>query len=299
MRDRLLRGLIRLIARLPLTWVSSLGAAIGRLLHRLDTREARTARVNIALCFPELTAEEQRQYARKSVVESGRSMAEMIKIWADDRTDWYALVEDEGFAQAAQSRLAKGRGLIFALPHIGNWEMMAYPLARVTSTTALYRPPRAQFMDDIMRKGRARPGIKPVPTDRQGLKALHAALQRGEAIVILPDQVPKAEGASGVIAPFFGHPAMTMTLISRLARRHGSPVMFCYSVFDPTIGRYRVSFFDGDADIAADSAELAATALNRDVERCAREFPTAYQWTYRRFEIPGQRRSSPYKQHNR
>lgn len=291
MRDRFLR----LIARLPLSWVSSLGGWIGRLLHHLDTRETRAARVNIALCFPELTAEEQRQYVRKSVVESGRSLAEMIKIWADDRTDWYALIDDDGFAEAAQGLLARGKGLIFALPHLGNWEMMAYPLARIAPTTALYRPPRAQFMDEIMRSGRARPGIHPVPTDRQGLKALHGALQRGEAIVILPDQVPKAEGASGVIAPFFAQPAMTMTLISRLARRHGSPVMFCYSVFDPMVGRYRVSYFEGDPEIAAESAEVAATTLNRDVERCVREFPTAYQWTYRRFQIPGQRQTSPYR----
>ena len=36
-----------------------------------------------------------------------------------------------------------------------------------------------------------------MPIDRQGLKALHAALQRGEGVVILPDQVPKTIGAAG------------------------------------------------------------------------------------------------------
>ena len=122
-----------------------------------------------------------------------------------------------------------------------------------------------------------------------------AALQRGESIVILPDQVPKTAGASGVEAPFFGHSAMTMTLISRLARRHKSPVLFASSVYDPAIGRHRMHCFEGDPAIADSTPELAAAALNRDVERCVRAFPEHYQWTYRRFEIPGRKAESPYR----
>ena len=40
--------------------------------------------------------------------------------------------------------------------------------------------------------------------------------------------------------------------------------------------------------------EAAAAALNRGVERLAREFPAHYQWTYRRFQLPGDKRPSPY-----
>ena len=80
-----------------------------------------------------------------------------------------------------------GNGLILALPHSGNWELIGDSLINITPATALFRPPRMQIMDGIMRAGRARTGVTPVPIDRQGLKALHATLQRGEAVVILPD----------------------------------------------------------------------------------------------------------------
>ena len=50
-----------------------------------------------------------------------------------------------------------------------------------------------------------RSGISVVPIDRQGLRALHRALRDGEIIGILPDQVPKADGAAGTLAPLFGH----------------------------------------------------------------------------------------------
>jgi KDO2-lipid IV(A) lauroyltransferase len=296
MRDRLLAGLMRLFGLLPFGSAGRLGAAVGRLLYRLGGREVKNARVNLRLCFPQLDEAQREALVRRNLIETGRSMAQMLRVWVGRRLRLAELVDDNGFEAAGRRLLERGNGLIFALPHLGNWELIGESIINITPTTALYRPPRMAFMDSVMRAGRSRTGITPVPIDRQGLKALHAALQRGEGVVILPDQVPKTAGASGVVAPFFGHPAMTMTLIGRLARRHHSPVLFCCAVYDEASGRHRLHHFEGDPAIGADSLEEAAAALNRDVERCAREFPAHYQWTYRRFELPGARpRLSPYR----
>lgn len=294
MRDRLLKSLLTLIGWLPLRWAGAVGAAAGRLACLRGDRSLDVARINLGMCFPELSEDERERLARRNLVETGRSLAEMVRIWIGAPRDWTGYVEDNGYSQACRALLEQGRGLIIALPHLGNWELIAYLTTPIVPTTALYRPPRMAFMDQWMRQGRARSGLTPVPIDRQGLKALHAALQRGEAVAILPDQVPKAAGAAGVVAPFFGHPALTMTLVSRLARRHGAPVIFCYAVRDGAGGRYRIHHFTGDPAIGAASAEDAAAALNRDVERCAHAFPAYYQWTYKRFEMPGERRSGPY-----
>ena len=294
MRDHLIKGLIRLLALLPFSWIGGLGAAIGRLLYRRQGREVRNARVNLDLCFPEMTEAEREAFVRNNLAETGRNLAGMLKIWVGPRRDWARMVDENGFYALAERLLARGNGLIVAMPHMGNWELIAYLATRVTAATALYRPPRQAFMDDLMRQGRERSGLVPVPTDRQGLKALHAALQKGEIVGILPDQVPKAAGASGVEAPFFGHPALTMTLVSRLARRHQTPTLFTCAIRDVDSGRYRVHCFEGDPAVADSSAEVAAAALNRDVERCVRNFPVHYQWAYRRFEMPGSDRPSPY-----
>lgn len=293
MRDLILLGALRLLGRLPFAWAGGLGALAGRALYRVQGREVRNARINLGLCFPELDAASREARVRRNLIETGRCLGEMARIWAG-RLDVDELVDDNGFSDAVRDLLARGRGIIIALPHIGNWELINAPLMRVTPTTALFRPPRMHALERIMREGRARTGLDPVPIDRSGLKALHTALKRGEGIIILPDQVPKASGASGVIAPFFGHPAMTMTLISRLARRQRAPVLFCSIVRDVTDGAYRIHHFEGDAAIADESPEVAAEALNGGVERCARAFPDYYQWTYRRFEIPGRRKDSPY-----
>lgn len=294
MRDRLLRFALGLLGRLPLRWAGALGAAAGRLVYARGGRDVRTARTNLALCFPQLAEDAREAMVQENLQETGRSLVQMVKIWAGPRRDWADSVDDNGFYEAARGLIARGRGLIIAMPHLGNWELIAYLATRVAPATALYRPPRQAFLDGLMRQGRQRSGITPVPIDRQGLKALHGALQRGEIVGILPDQVPKAAGASGVVAPFFGHPALTMTLVNRLAHRHQSAVLFCCAVYDRALGRYRAHHFEGDPAIADASAEVAAAALNRDVERCVRQFPAYYQWTYRRFEMPDERDSSPY-----
>jgi KDO2-lipid IV(A) lauroyltransferase len=294
MRDLLLKGLIRLLGLLPFDWVGRLGDGIGWLVYRRNGREVHDARVNLALCFPDHPEHERERLVRQNLIETGRSLAQMVRIWAGGARDWGEIVDENGFLAFGSELIARGRGLIFTMPHLGNWELMAYLATRIAPATALYRPSRLQVMDELMRRGRQRSGITPVPTDRQGLKALHGSLRRGEIVGILPDQVPKSGGASGVVAPFFGHPALTMTLISRLARRHGSAVLFCGAVYDRELRRYRVHYFEGEPMIGDSSPVAAAAALNRGVERLAREFPAHYQWTYRRFQLPGDKRPSPY-----
>ena len=295
MRDRIVEALLRLFAHLPWRWVGRIGSAAGRLWYRMQGREVRNARINLAMCFPQMSQAAREELVKRNLAETGRSLAEMLRIWAGPRMPLEDLIDDNGFEAAARALLARGNGLILAMPHIGNWELLGDLLIRVTPATALFRPPRMRALDRIMREGRARTGVAPVPIDRQGLKALHGALQRGEGVVILPDQVPKSAGASGVVAPFFGHPAMTMTLVGRLARRHKSPVLFACVIPDAAGGRHQLFHFEGEEAIADDDLEPSAAALNRDVERCARAFPAHYQWTYRRFEIPGQAADSPYR----
>lgn len=295
MTDRIVAALLWLIGRMSLRAAGRLGSAVGALWYRFGGREVRNARINLGLCFPELDAQQRERLVARNLRITGRSVAEMLRIWTGRRLAFDDLVDENGFDEAARALLARGRGIIFAVPHIGNWELIAEAIMRVTPTTALYRPPRIASLDGVMRAGRARTGITPVPIDRNGLKALHAALARGQGVVILPDQVPKTAGASGVVAPFFGHPAMTQTLVGRLARRHQAAVMFCCAIADDRPGQYRLFHFEGEAAIADDSLEVSAAALNRDVERCARAFPAHYQWTYRRFEIPGRAGQSPYR----
>src|SRR5690625_4236328 len=87
----------------------------------------------------------------------------------------------------------------------------------------MYRPPRQAFLEPAMKLGRDLPGLHSVPANMRGVREFMRALRRGEAVGMLPDQVPS--GGEGVWADFFGKPAYTMILAARLAQQAKVPII--------------------------------------------------------------------------
>jgi len=210
-------------------------------------------------------------------------IAELPKSWLASREYWRKRLEGEAFTDEIRRLLDQGRGVIIAAPHLGNWEVGLHSITAAGPTTVLYRPPRQAWLTSIMDQGRIATGAKTAPTDMQGIRALMAALRNGEIVAILPDQVPKELEQSSVTAPFFGHPAPTMTLISKLARKTGAPVLAAYAERLPCGKGFRVRFHHVDEKVNDSSSEVSAAAVNDAVEVLVRLSPDQYQWTYRRF----------------
>jgi len=266
-----------------------LGAVLGNLFYWLPNRERRSARINIALCFPQLGERERETLLRRSLVENAKTLAETPAIWRGRRDYWLSLIRVEQGREVLEQLLRRGKGVIVAAPHLGSWEVGVHYLASVAPTTALYRPPREPALEQVMLQGRSSGGARLVPTDATGIKALDQALKQGEMVAILPDQEPKsaAKGA-GVFAPFFGEPALTMVLVGRLARRTGAPVVFSFAERLAQGRGYRAHWIAAPEGIADADPVVAATALNRGVEACVRRCPEQYQWSYKRFKLrPG------------
>ena len=136
-----------------------------------------------------------------------------------------------------------------------------------------------------------------VPTNLKGVSALRRALARNEAIGILPDQDPGKSG--GIHAPFFGRSARTMLLFSRLAARSGAPALFVIAERLPAARGYRMHFIPASSDVTSSDDLTAASALNRDIERCVRINPAQYQWSYKRFKGQPAGQADPYRRHRK
>jgi KDO2-lipid IV(A) lauroyltransferase len=293
MMQRSIGMLLRLLARLPWRVLHALGRFAGWLLYRLDGREARNVRANLGIAYPDMARDRREALLRESLLQSALTYAEMPRIWLSAEDLSYR-VDPNGLPQTMRRLVARGNGLILAMPHHGNWEMVSSAIDQSLRITGLYRPPRQPWLEPLMTEGRSIARIHMVPTSRSGIKALHQALQAGDVVAILPDQVPKAAGAAATAAPFFGRDCATMVLLGRLASRHRSPVLFVYALRQPD-GRYRAEYFEAEPAVSDSDPLIAATALNRSVERCISAAPAQYQWAYRRFSpvLPGQR--NPYR----
>ncbi|MCP5416784.1 MAG: lysophospholipid acyltransferase family protein [Chromatiaceae bacterium] len=288
--------LIEWLSRLPL-WVNQhLGVLFGWVLYHFSNRERDTARVNIKLCFPQLTTAQQEQMLRLNLIESARTLFELPAHWRRGVRYVDELLQLGEGAELPEQMLRQRRGLIFLTPHLGAWELGAHYIARLAPTTILYRPPREPALEHIITRGRAQSGARPVPTSPSGVKALYQALHRHEIVGILPDQQPRhASKSAGVFAPFFDIPALTMVLVNRLVRQTGAAVLYTYVERLPAASGYRMHFFSAPDGVDDPDPVVAATALNQGVEACVRRCPLQYQWSYRRFSVRPDGGRSPYK----
>lgn len=269
---------------LPFRLNRAMGTGIGLLLWHLPNRSRTHSRANIERCYPDRTPAWRRRLLRASLIEAGRTFAEAAWFWQRSRPRVLRLVREVHGREHIDRARAAGRGIIFATPHIGAWELAGAYLTSCSPLTVMYRPPRIEALDRAILRGRERLGLLPVPTDSNGVRAMHKALRKGGAIGILPDQQPR--GGQGVDAPFMGQPALTMTLLSRLAARSGASVLFVAMLRRPD-GGFDMHIWPAGADIADRDPVVAATRINRETEHAIALAPAQYMWNYQRFRRRG------------
>lgn len=274
----MLIAILRIIARLPLSWLHAVGAVLGRLAYWSSTKYAARLRENL---YASGVCESDAQCAallRAAITEAGKGFMELIAVWFGSEEKVARLaVESEGWS-VAEAAHARGKGLIIVTPHLGCFEMVAFYIAQRMPITSLYRPPRHGWIEPLMVTGRSRWLARVAPANLMGVRKLYKALSRGEAVGLLPDQAPGV--GEGEWAEFFGRPAYTMTLVPRLQRATGAAVIMVVSERLPWGRGYRLRFEE------LPPAGLDERALNRAIEAQVRRRPEQYLWSYNRYKIP-------------
>lgn len=270
----LFKSLYWLLARLPLGALHRLGALLGRLIYAASATYAERTRDNLrqaGIASDVLPA---------SIEETGRSLTELPWIWGRSYDEVLTKVRECSGLEHIEAAQTLGRGIIFLTPHLGCFEISALYAAQRMPITVLYRPPRIGFLEGVMRAGRERGQAKLAKADVGGVRLLYKALKRGEAIGLLPDQVPSR--GEGEWAEFFGRPAYTMTLAGRLAENSGATVLIAYSERLPRGEGYVIHV----EPLPLDFDQPVARQINAALERTIRTCPAQYLWSYNRYKIP-------------
>lgn len=270
----LFKSFFRLFALLPLGLLHGLGALLGRLTYAASEQYAARTRENLhqAGMSPDMLS--------AAIAETGKSVAELPWIWLRPYGEVLGKVRDCVGIEHIEAAQARGQGIIFLTPHLGCFEISALYAAQRMPITVLYRPPKLGFLEGVMRAGRERGQAKLAKADVSGVRLLYKALKRGEAVGLLPDQVPSR--GEGEWAEFFGKPAYTMTLVGRLAQSCGATVLIAYSERLPRGEGYVIHV----EPLALDFSQLVPQQINAALERTIRACPAQYLWSYNRYKIP-------------
>lgn len=282
MKHKLFISLLWFTSKLPLRVTHIFGHLVGYFIYIFPNKIRKVSKINIDNCFPSQSEAYRTGLLKDSLIELGKATLELGPMWLWPTDRLLSLVREIHGIEKLEACLNDGRGLFAATPHLGAWELCGIVGSSRYPFTAMYRPPRIAELEPLIIQARERAGAKLVDFGRKGLVEMLNSLNRAEVVGILPDQEPRDSG--GVFAPFFGVPAYTMTLISKMARRTNAAVFFAYMQRLPRGRGYRLIIHQAAPDIASEDELLAATALNQSIEECVRDCPEQYVWSYRRFK---------------
>ena len=276
-RKLILKLSLNTIAALPLALVQVIGASMGILAY-MGSKQYRS------LFRPQyLAVVSAHKLAPKlwnAIRASGMLFSDSLWIWRNPHKA-LQLVEVQNW-DVVESAISEGHGLVMLTPHLGGFEIIPRVLAQHFPATILYRPSRQEWLNEVVEEGRAYPNMHFVPTNLNGVRQMTRALTRGEAIGILPDQVPS--GGEGVWVPFFGRPAYTTPLPARLANRNKTPVVM-FTAKRIGLGKGWLMQATRLSPLSED-ANMAAAQINIAIENAVLIAPEQFIWSYNRYKHP-------------
>jgi KDO2-lipid IV(A) lauroyltransferase len=278
--SRVIESFGRRVRRWSFEDASSRGAALGRLVHRLDSRRREIARRNVAFVFPDRDKHWQQEVARAGFEQMGRTAIEMLWSPRLAEMDLDRVVIEDGVGRLLE---AAGRGgALIAGSHFGNWELSGVALARLgVPLVSIARPLDDPGLDRMLMRLRTATGADVLPKQNAVRGALRG-LRDGKVLCVLNDQNTLRNEA--VFVPFFGRLAATSPVIAQLHLRTGAPIFPSFTV--PEGSRYRVLIEPPLPTVGRDHPEAAreiTAAITRRIEERIRQHPRAWLWMHDRW----------------
>lgn len=184
-----------------------------------------------------------------------------------------------------EAALARKRGVILAVPHLGNWELLGASIAhRGFPLHSFYLAQKEDEVGGLLDRFRVHSRIVLHDRDRGAVSALKA-LKKGELLGMIADQ---DGGNLGVYMDFLGHWVSMPAGIANWSLKTGAAVVPLFGLRKGLSRRYAAWFMPPLAEPAgADHAEKAVARtvdIARWFESVILDHPEQYLWFYDRFK---------------
>lgn len=268
---RIVEGAIQL---LPPRFADALGVLLGKIAYYLVPSRRRIVERNFRIAW-ELQEDELRHATKLCMETCGANLLGGVRCGKMSDAEIAQCVEIEG-AEILQEAARAGKGVIVALAHMGNWEILARlgPLVKPGNKFGAYfRPLDNPFMNQLIARRRTRNGMTLFSKENSFGQAA-SFLREGGILGILSDQ---NAGKAGEYCTFFGRNTSCSPLPSLLHKRTDAPVFFA-SVARLGIARWKVVIHQHDHH--ADTPSIM-----QGIEKALRVSPVDGFWLQDRWKI--------------
>jgi len=281
-------ALMWLLHFLPQSLLARAGEIFGLLFMGLARERRDVVRINLELCFPELSRRERRRLARAHFRAFGRALAETTIAWWSNAGRVRALATIEGKEHFDAANRA-GPVIVLA-PHFVGVEILAIRLSIEENAQSMYSHQKNEVFDRFLVSRRTR--FRPIrlASRQDGIKRVVRGLKARLPLFFLPDMDFGPRDA--IFVPFFGVLAATVDAVPRLAALTGAAVVPVLIEQKPPGQGYVIRFLPPWQDYPGKNFRADTERMNKFIEDCVKATPEQYYWVHKRFKTrpPGEKR---------
>jgi KDO2-lipid IV(A) lauroyltransferase len=271
-------GLMLVLRFLPLPLLRGLGWVLGKVLWLTASKRRKVVLTNLALCFPEVGAKEQRRMGMAHMVLFAQAWLDRAWLWHGSPGLVASRLHMVGEVQALQ----QGKGAVIFAPHFvgldAGWTALCLLMQR--RFTTIYTPQRSAAIDEWVLQGRQRFGQLRLFRREDGFKAIVSTLRQGDLLYLLPDMNFRLE--ESIFVPFYGLAAATVTTLPRLSRLGQVPVVPVTTRL--TASGYEVQVHPAWTDYPTEDVQADTALMNQRLQTWIDTMPTQYYWVHKRFK---------------
>ncbi len=272
-------ALLKALEWLPAPLAEAVARGWLRLLDLAVPRLRRVALKNLQIALPELGPAGRRRILAGMYRSLARSLVLFARLPSLDRRRVGRWIRMEGY-EHVEAALRRGKGVLFATAHLGNWELSAVAFALLSRPMYVVVRPLDNPKLDALVAARRRLGGNRLIEKKDFARSMLKALAANQAVGILVDQNSTPD--EGVFVDFFGIPACAGTGLVRLAARSGAAVIPGFALWSDPEQRY-VLRFEPPVEITGDVRE-DTQRLQKRLEAVIRRHPEQWLWIHRRWK---------------
>ena len=276
---------LKMMGILPRPLARAFAIGIAQLVYLLHVRLRQVGMHNLQIVFPEKSEAERKKILRGEFTSLGRQLAELCQFPRYTPHNIEQVVIYDGLENYEQA-YARGKGVLFLTAHFGGWELSAFAHSlHGHRVNIVMRPMDNPYLDRLLQRYRTMYGNKVVPKD-DFVRGLLAAMKAGETVGILMDT--NMTPPQGVFVDFFGIKACTASGLARIALRTDAAVVPGFTIWDESLGKYRLRFDPALTLIRTGELEADIVAntqmFTKVIEDYVRRYPDQWLWVHRRWK---------------
>lgn len=274
---------------LPLRWQFWLGKNLGILLYHLAKSRRQTTLINLSLAFPKKPAYERELMAKQIFVNQGIGLFESLSAWF--RPNLFTRTATISGLQHLITAQNNQQAVLLLGGHYTLLDLGGLLCTQFFPADCVYRPQNNALLEWFIYNQRRKIFGKQI--EHKDMRALVNAIQSNHVVWYTPDQDFGLK--QGVMSPFFGVPAATITTPRRLAKlgnKDNPPAVMMVHFYRKSpdhlpAGKnphYHINITPSFSDYPSDDEQADANRVNEALESLIRLAPTQYMWFHRRFK---------------